>query len=89
LHFLQVIKDDLEICAEKIEYEIDEGQVRALFGNITDVLDIHDNLLHAITSDLGKPDEELASTDDAVRKMTESSIGLRFVEKVSPSQAFN
>lgn len=35
------MKTEMEKCAELIEFEVDEGQIRGLFGNIDEIYDAH------------------------------------------------
>ncbi|XP_078481294.1 phosphatidylinositol 3,4,5-trisphosphate-dependent Rac exchanger 2 protein isoform X2 [Ciona intestinalis] len=62
------MKTDLEGCADHIEYEIDEGHVRALFGNMPDLLKLHEKLLKKLKT-------EVESAADLTKPQSEFSIG--------------
>ena len=75
------MKTDLENCAEKIEYEVNDGHVRAVFGNITDLLEVHGARLNALRNEI-QVVEKQAVNEDVVIFGGNSNIGEFFVKSV-------
>ncbi|XP_076804933.1 phosphatidylinositol 3,4,5-trisphosphate-dependent Rac exchanger 1 protein-like isoform X1 [Clavelina lepadiformis] len=75
----KVMKTDLENCAEKIEYEVNDGHVRAVFGNITDLLEVHGARLNALRNEI-QVVEKQAVNEDVVIFGGNSNIGEFFVK---------
>ena len=83
-HF-QVIKPSLEHCAEHLEYEIEDGHIRALFGNIDELLNVHKSLLSDVEKEINANGSNgiVLSPEESSLKPCHSCLGKVFESAVS------
>jgi len=83
-YYVQVIRPSLEFCAEHIEYEIEDGHNRALFGNISELLDVHKSLLTELEKEAGvyRKDGTACSQEEQFLKTCHCCLGKVFANSV-------
>lgn len=84
LFSFQVVKPSLEFCAEQIEYEIEDGHLRAIFGNVAELLQIHGALKADLENEVKEhtADSTLYNEEEKTMKLSKSCVGETFFNAV-------
>lgn len=71
------MKQELEKCSNLIEYEIDDGQVRGLFGNIDELYKVHSQFLDLLQESL--PDNNVRDPRNKIGHCFVKMVNMKFI----------